>query len=256
MNRKWFTLVEILVWISISMILMVSVWVLISWWIKNITNQEKTIENTWNFSNFENKLNNYFQNIDTNFIPITTSSWIILKVNKNYDEWGFIYIWETKTPLDNWNWIYCYSWSENPETNHVFIKNFIPDFDIDIQKSHTINWVWKWFFWFNKITETWVEQDEVYLNTPTGSVSWWWIIFISDTLNNRVLYKSWSRVYELLNEKDWLKEPTWLYYDLWDLYIANSWNKEILKYSSKNITPIPSLTLTWITENNVENFEI
>jgi len=57
MKNKWFTLVEILIWISISMLLMVSVWILISGWIQNITDQEKALKNSDNFSITQNKLN-------------------------------------------------------------------------------------------------------------------------------------------------------------------------------------------------------
>lgn len=255
MNNKWFTLVEILVWISISMILMISIWFLISWWIKNITSQEKIIKDSWDFLSFESKINNYFQNINTNFEPIKTNSWIILKINQNYDEWGFIYIWETKSPLIENSWIYCSSWSETVETKHIFIKTFIPEFDIDTQKSHIINWIWKWFFWYNEVPETWLELDEVYLNNPTWLESSWSIDFISDTLNNRILYKSWTKIYELLNKNDWLLEPTDLKIISWDLYIANSASWEILRYSSENIVS-PELNINWINWNNITEFKI
>jgi len=151
MNNKGFTLVEILVWISIWIILMISVWVLVSGWIKNIISQEKIIQNTGNFSTTEIKLNNIFSRIDTSFEPKTTSSWVILKINNNFDEWWFVYIWSTWSTISNWNWIYCLSGSEDTNTSHIFIKSFIPDFNIDIQKSHTINSIWKWIFWYNKI---------------------------------------------------------------------------------------------------------
>ncbi len=254
MNKKGFTLIELLVWISISTILMISVWLLVSWWIKNITNQEKALNDNWNFRDFQTKLQTIFNNINTGFAPVITWSWIILKINQNYDEGGFVYIWETNSPIDNNNWIYCLSWSENINTKHIFIKTFIPWFDIDIQKSHTINWIWKDIFWDNEISKNWIESNKVYLNNPTGIETSWTIDFISDTLNNRILYKSWSKIYELLNMKDWLSEPTDLYINNWNLYIANSWNWEILKYSSNNIST-PNLTLTWVTWN-INNFTI
>lgn len=254
MQNKWFTLVELLVWISISMILMISVWALVSGWINNITRQEKTLQNSWDFSDFERKLNNIFSNIDTSFEPKITSSWVIIKINQNYDQGGFAYIWITWSTITDWNWIYCNSWSEDINTNHIFIKTFIPKFDISTQKSHKINWIWKWIFWYNEIPKEWIDPNKVYLNNPTWTASWTinWnnIKFISDTLNNRILYKSWSLVYELLNENDWINEPTWLYYDNSEkaLYIANSWKWEILKYSSKKHLNAPNLILSWITD--------
>ena len=250
-NNKWFTLIELLVWISISTILMISVWYLITGWIKNITSQEKILQNREDISVFQSKLNTIFSNIDTNFIPVKTASWIIVRIKQNYDEWGFAYIWET--PQDK---LYCLSWSENTQTNHIFIKTFIPFWANFINsKSHKLNWIWRNIFWYTEIPQEWLELNKTYLNNPTWTASSWGINFISDTLNNRILYKSGSKVYELLNREDWLSEPTDLKIINSDLYIVNSWNWEILKYSSKNI-PTPDLTLTWITNNNITDFQI
>ena len=249
--NKWFTLIELLVWISISILLMLSIWYLISWWIKNIVFQEKILQNSSDFSSFQNNLSTIFQNIDTNFEPIKTNSWVIVKINQNYDQWGFAYIWETSQ-----NELYCLSWSEKTSTKHIFIKTFIPWFDIDKQKSHKIDWIGKWIFWgSNPNSPEGEELDKIYLNNPTWSANSWSIDFISDTLNNRVLYKSGSKVYQLLNREDWLSEPTDLYYNNWELYITNSGKWEILKYSSKSISN-PSLTLIWITANNISSFKI
>jgi len=250
-NNSGFSLIELLVWISISTILMLSVWYLISWWIKNITSQEKVLQNSSDISSFQKTIQNIFLNIDTSFSPIKTASWVIVRIKQNYDQWGFAYIWETTQDK-----LYCWSWSKETKTKHIFIKTFIPDFDIDIQKAHKIDWVWKWFFW-TPLTPLSGGKDanKVYLNNPTWSGSNWSIEFISDTLNNRILYKSGSKTYELLNENDWLLEPTWLLFDNWNLYIANSGKWEILKYSSKTKTNIPVLILTWITDT-INSFEI
>ncbi len=250
-NNKWFTLIELLVWISISTILMISVWYLITWWIKNITNQEKVLQNSRDISDFQNKLNTIFSNIDTSFIPIKTASWVIVKIKQNYDEWWFAYIWETSQDK-----FYCLSWSENTQTNHIFIKTFIPFWtNFTDSKSHKIDWIWRNIFWCSEITKNWLEANKIYINNPTWITSSWGLNFISDTLNNRILYKSGTKIYELLNGEDWLSEPTDLKIINSDLYIANSWNWEILKYSSKNI-PTPNLTLTWITNKIINSFSI
>jgi hypothetical protein len=216
----------------------------------------------------------------------------LFKVNKNYDKWGFTYIWETSL-----NKYYCASWSESEITNHIIIKNFIPFEwqwgDIFDWKSfsvgtittnmfswtiNTLTWVLFWptdvaFNWttwyisdtlwnsvysFDKANISWtitkiawkeVFWDEfsdwslgtgVFLNNPTGlsyaSIWWTGYLFISDTLNDRILYLNLSnnKISKLLWREEWLKEPTWIYYDDTEktLYIANSGKREILSYSS------------------------
>lgn len=287
MSNKGFTLIEVLIWISISIILMISVWILVSWWIDNIVNQEKVFKNSDDFTILENKLNNIISNIDTSFswevISDWTNSWVILKINNDFNEWWFIYIWVTPSSISSWDWIYCLSGSEDINTNHIFIKSFIPfeetGENIFSNFNNTLNWnttwyksyvkehiirdssgniiVWKGIFWDKFESDT--SWKNIYLNSPTGLARNWDILFISDTLNNRILYYDIikDRIYKLLDENDWLIEPTGLYYDNLDnaLYISNSWNREILKFYSKN-TWTPKLTLTWVTDNNISEFNI
>ncbi len=257
-----FTLVETIVWISISILLMVSIWVLVSGGIWNLTKQEKDIKNNKDFSSFQKKITDIFFRVNKNFKPVIVWDWtntgVYLKIDSNYDEIGFVYIWSTWSIKDNsWNGIYCLSWSEDVTTNHIFIKSFIPDFDLDTQKSHEINGIWRWFFWYNEIENEWLNKDEVYLNNPTWTWSNWIIKFISDTWNNRVLYESGSKIYKLLDWEDWLLEPTWLYYSDSEnaLYISNSAKWEILKFYSEKIQA-PILTLTWVSFSGKDKFEI
>ncbi len=292
MNKKWFTLIEVLVWVSISTILMISIWALISWWIKNVTTQEKSFDDNDNYLVFENKINDIFSRIDKNFTPQKTTSWVILKINSNFDEGWFTYIWSTGSIINEQNdWVYCLSWSENTNTNHLFIKNFIAfeentedifknfneileskPIEIDwkkyksLTKKHIIvkeevgEWktvVWKWIFWDE--FKAWSKWIDIYLNNPTWLAKNWDILFISDTLNNRVLYYDTKKdkIDILLNENDWLFEPTGLLYNISEnaLYISNSWKAEILKFYSKQIET-PSLTLKWISQNNIKEFSI
>jgi len=237
---------------------------------QNIFSQQKVLENTDNFTYFANNLNTNFNLIQTwSFNPVKTSSWIIFKRWQYFGEWGFSYIWTEK--IDK---IYCLSGSENTLTNHIYIKNFIPfeeqwedifdDYEeiltttswiyTSYQKEHVIkdtSWniiVWKWIFW-DKFSE-WANWDNIYLNSPTWLAQNWGNLYISDTLNNRILYlDSSNKIHLLLDEYDWLNEPTWLYYNNNKLYISNSWNWKILKYSSKNIWTNPTLTMSWFSEN-------
>ena len=63
-NKKAFTLIELIVWITISMLLMVSVGLFISGWMKNILSQQKIIENTNNLTEFSSKIYSNFNIID------------------------------------------------------------------------------------------------------------------------------------------------------------------------------------------------
>jgi hypothetical protein len=277
MNKKAFTLIELIVWITISMILMVSVGIFVSSGMNNILLWQKVLENTGNFTDFANNLHTSFNLIQSWSIIEETASWIIFKRWQNFWEWGFSYIW-----TETLSWVYCESDSENINTNSVFIKTFIPfeeqwedifnDYTwsltatgwtdyISYQKEHVIkdnSWniiVWKWVFW-DKFTE-WANWTDIYLNSPTWLETDWTNLYISDTLNNRILYlDSSDKIHLLLDESDWLNEPTGLYYDDTDkaLYIANSWNWEILKYSSKSTATSPTLTMSWFTEtiNKIE----
>jgi len=285
MNNKAFSLVELIVWITISMILMVSVWVFVSGGMQNIFGWQKILENTNDFINFSNNLNKNLVLIQTwSFPPTNTSSGIIFKISPNFSEGWFTYIW-TKI-IDQ---VYCESGSQDSKTNNIFIKNFIPFEEQwentftgytsilssnpinflwknykSFQKEHGIavenwlNWdivVWKWIFW-DKFAEG-TNWTGIYLNSPTWLATDWTYLYISDTLNSRILYLDNSnKIHLLLDETDGLNEPTWLYYDDNTLYIANSWNWKILKYSSKSIASNPTLTLSWVTQNIINKIEL
>lgn len=272
-----FTLIELIVWITISMILMISVGLFMSSWMQNILKQQKVLENTDKFTDFSNNLHTSFNLIQSwSFAPVDTASWIIFKRWQNYWEGGFSYIWTEILDL-----VYCESDSEDSQTNNIFLKNFIPFEEnwenifnnyeevltwttplyISYQKEHIIkdsSWniiIWKWIYW-DKFEE-WVSWTEVYLNSPTWLAMSWNILFVSDTLNNRVLYYDIinDKIYKLLDKTDWLNEPTGLYYNDSSLYISNSGNWEILKYSSKSKIE-STLTLTWITQNSINKINV
>ncbi len=222
--KKAFSLVELIVWITISMLLMVSIWVFVSSWMENIFLQQSSIKNASDLNNFAHNIYSTFSYLENTWSINITNSWIIFKRKTEFDKWWFTYIWVS--PEDEF---YCFSWAENTNTNHIFIKNFIP-FEEDLeyietwyldiltwsvvhnwgtyishQKEHKITdetWktiVWKWIFWdfFEKeVSWTWI-----YLNSPTWLASDSEVLYISDTLNDRVLYLSWWLIYKLLDEK-------------------------------------------------------
>ena len=272
-----FSLIELIVWITISMMLMVSIWVFVSSWMKNIFLQQKSQELSSNLNDFTTDIYETFSTIQNSWSLHLTASWVIFKRNKTFSDWWFTYIWSSI--INNY---FCDDInSEDTNTNHIFIKNFIPFFEnwedinsnsiltwsvihnwntyISYQKEHKItdsSWtiiVWRWIFW-DKF-EDWDLATQIYINWPTWMASDWNKLYFSDTLNNRVLYLSWTTVHKLLDENDSIEEPTWLYYDSSNkaLYISNSWLWEIIKISSPNILP-PNKTFSfsWITENNVD----
>ena len=276
-NSKWFTLVELIVWITISMLLMMSVGIFVSTWMKNITLQSKVIDENKKISSDFLYISKILWNSEK-YIT-TTATWILLKQNKHFDKWWYSYIW-----VKEFDKTYCWEW-ENTKTNHLFVNNFIPYQEIweninsnfsDILTSETSNYksdalnhqiykkiswnwevvVWKDIFW-DKFTE-WSFWTWVFLNSPTWIIEIWTKVIFSDTLNDRILYLSGSQVYKLLDEKDWLEEPTWLVYDSSEgsLYIANSAKWEVLKFSSKKYLTNPELKVENISKNNISKLEI
>lgn len=287
-NKKAFTLIEVLVWISISTMLMISIWLLITGWIKNITEQWKVLNSWSNVSIFEDEINSILNLVNINYTPKFTNSWIILKINNNFDKWWFVYLWYTWSTInsENGNWVYCDSGSLDLDTKHIFTKTFIP-FEEDnwediflnfsdilesnevtiwwndyktFQKEHRVavkNWanrltvVWKWIPW--DYLNSSLKWKNTYLNSPTWLIKHWNILFISDTLNNRVLYYDTvsDEVLPLLDENDWLIEPTGLIYNdtLKELHIVNSWRGEIITYSSKS-TPNKDIEILNLDDSN------
>lgn len=279
--KRAFSLIELIVWITISMILMVSIWVFVSSWMQNIFLQQKSLTNASDLNDFASDIYETLWSIENSGSLHFTSSGVIFKRKNIFDKWGFTYIGSSILDL-----YYCDDLnSEDTKTKHIFIKNFIPFFEsgedittnnyltwsvnhkwniyISYQKEHKVTddlWnivIWRGVFW-DKFEE-WASATWIYLNSPTWMASDWEMLYVSDTLNNRILYLSWSNIYSLLDESDGLNEPTWLYYDnAWKaLYIDNSWNWEILKFSSELIiVPNKIFTFSWVTENNIETIYI
>ncbi len=284
---KAFSLVELIVWITISMILMAWVWVFVSWWINNIVLQDKVIKNTADFRDFSKEMLWLFSRIDTRLEPkIITSTSALLKVDKSFDSIWVSFIWE-----ENRDWYYCsWAWVDSTITKHIVVKNFLPFEEIgeDIFKNngftdslswnswnfnsfyrtHIIKENWNiiiWIYWIfgRKIWDYWTWA---YLNNPTWLAydSAKKLLYISDTGNNRILVynndsssSDYRKISKLLWEQDWLKEPMGLVLHNNDLYIVNSWKWEILKYSSKSTSKKLNLDLDINKNiNNLKNFSI
>lgn len=237
-NFNWFSLIELIVWVSISIILMVSVWIFVTSWMKNITIQKQILDNSTKSNNLENKLNDIFKN-DVEILNLS-DSWMLLKTN--YIFWnGAFYILEQKT--QTWE---CEN-DENLETKYLSLTNFNPY--ILSQENYTWSYlknviysgseiiVWKWVFWDG--FTSWDFWTWVYLNNPSSLTSSWDLLFITDSGNNRILYLSWSQVYTLADINDWIFAPTWILYNSWILYILNNFWKELLVLDSNSLPNFP-----------------
>jgi len=265
MNKNAFTLVEMIVGITISILLMTSIWVFVSSGMNNITLQKKVLDDNKEFSHdmlyLQKKIGSAIQYISN----IWSYTGILLKQNVYFDEWWWTYI--SVKQLDKQ---FCGTW-EITKTNHIVIHNFIPlawvstwttIYKSDI-KSHQImkksdNSVVVWRDIYGDKFSEWDLWTDVFLNSPTWIVEIDWKLVFSDTLNDRILYLSGSRVYSLVDEKDWLKQPIWLAYNSWEkaLYIANAGKWEILKLSSLQLSSNPDLVIEIFSQSSITKLKI
>lgn len=244
---KWFTLVEMLIWVALSATLMISISIFVTNWIKNVTIQKKVLDNIEQNLDFFMETQSLIKRISGSWTIVW--SWILFPIHTQYDNWAYAYLW-----IKSYSWTVCQSNEDNELeldeviTKHLFLKRFFP-----YEWSRISNWyytstwshfvkdssgnivIWKEIFW-DKL-EDWDKWVDVYLNTPTWIASFWSKVFISDTLNNRILFynaSSWfENIFTILDSSDWILMPSWLAYDDTNkvLYISNSGKWEILKYS-------------------------
>ncbi|MDQ7022809.1 MAG: prepilin-type N-terminal cleavage/methylation domain-containing protein [Candidatus Gracilibacteria bacterium] len=271
MKNKAFTLIELVVGITISMLLMVSVGIFVSTGMSNITLQTKIIDDNKQLSQDILYLQKNILNSKKNIFPIGTATGILLRQNKYFDKGGFSYI-----GIKEFDEQYCGT-GEITKTNHLYISNFIPldgvtfntgnnngDYKSDILNHQILKKIsgnWEVVVGRDIYGDKFVEGSfgtGVFLNSPTGIVEIDGKIVFSDTLNDRILYLSGSQVYTLLDEKDGLEEPIGLAYNSTDniLYIANAGKGEILKLSSEIFSTNPELKIENIYKNNISKLEI
>lgn len=316
-NTKWFTLVELIIWVSLTILLMTSVMYFVASWMKNISVQKTFLDNTSQETAFFEGLTALFSNAQKQHFSEYASG-ALFKIQPYFKEWGFAYLWEKYT-----TGTYCQSGSLTSQTKHMEIYSFVPFegrwWDI-FSAISTQSWsiTTSYFSWTTDVGGVFISgidwatsiapfQDELYIADTLGNkvvsidvtqpqlppktivgkgVSWsqfpvnatWkqvflnsptWLaygegfLFISDTLNDRVLaYDTTTQEISILLWRSvWLQEPTWLYYDDAQkaLYIANSGKWEILKFSSSVVSSIPDLTLSFSPGNDiswVDNFAL
>jgi hypothetical protein len=249
-NTQAFTLIEMIVWVGLTIILMVSVWIFVSSWMSNITLQKQVIDQNNEIWDFNENLNNIFwENVE--IINLTSTS---LLVKSNHTVWKPQY-YDISTVVSTW---YCKN-DLTRENKYLQIKNFNP-FVLSgttysgSYRDHVIYSGWeiiagkKWVFWDQFTSgDFWTG---VYLNNPSWIAFWWWKLYISESGNNRISYMSWNKIYSFLDINDWIYHPTWLLYTWSTLYILNSGKNELLTLHSKSSLSIP-IDITFQPENNI-----
>lgn len=239
-NSFAFTLIEILVWVSISIIIMISVGVFVTSGIKNITIQKSIL-------NQENEYISLFEDLteifDTQFDIISFSQTGFLVKTEGF-KFGKPLLYDFSLQAFTWE---CLNDVSKP-TKYLQLKNYNPFFPSSwpftgSYLKHEVyrSWVkvvWKGVFWEN-FQELALGKDILLNNPGWVSHSWANFSFFSDTGNNRVMYYSWAKVSSILDFEKWLYQPTWLLYNSWDLFVLNSGKNELLKISSKTATIQP-----------------
>ena len=275
-NNSAFTLVELIVWVTISMLLMVSVWLILSSWIQNILKQEKVISSNENFSaGFQNIYKN-FDSVEDNYIFSSNSGTLFQSKNYFQKIW-FAYFWiieqsDSYCPIDweiektqhlSWNYFLPFEeiW-EDFLTNFSQIQNVtVWNFTIDTTNHQILENGTKVIWWNNFGHEFSQGSDglNVSLNNPTGAVEAEWGLFFSDTGNHRILFYKDSKVYLILDRFDGLDQPTWLAYENGKLFISNSGKWEILQFSSEVFTQNPPLEINFSPDQDygsINRFEL
>lgn len=264
-QKKWFSLVELLVSISISTILMIWIWVLTTNSIKTIILQKNIIQNL-------EKINVFSQSLDNIF-------WWKYKYLWNFWSW---FLFETNDILYWWNFYFLWIWDkiQNCESEWYFLKYwfFTPFEWKSLEKWSEENLFLSWkilndykdiVFWnwndvfvncynnkickFDKSSSSLVEiiwnedflksnsfpinKQNISLNNSNWLTFWNQKLFVSDTFNNQILFLSWSEFYKIFDQFDWILKPEWIYFDENKnvLYISNSQKNEILSYKTDNL---------------------
>lgn len=243
MRNKWFTLIEIILWVTISMIIMMSIGVFVVSGISQITFQKSLIEqedmSRWFFYTLQDILQKDGKIItDTSTGFVFQTNGISLWSPMIYEIAPYTMTWVCSNDMDK-------------TSTGIEIKNYHPfilnswDYSGSFLQHHIyengskiIGWNWFWDNFYPSISGT-----QALLNSPGGLASYWnsWV-FLSDTGNNRILYYSnvedgsKGTLVEVLWQADGLYMPTGLWYDDNALYILNTGNHELLKLSSKSAT--------------------
>lgn len=280
-NKTWFTLIEILIAVSISAILMTSLTIFISSAVKNNIRNEKLLQNETKNVLFENELIKLTGNSKLQLINSGASfgwkyyTWYFFKSEAPNLPITFVWIKSFTGYCDSFTWITDDSWV----VNKLVIKQiaYPTDFtnwwyNIDFTGNTISNWtitiIWTWYPW-NILNTTSATGTE--LNSPSWVYLTWSNLFISDTLNDRILI--YDTATKNINKFLWIEngifKPTNLRFFWNKIRISSSWNWKIYEYenttwnylslSGNTLNIVDSWSvypyLNWATiENNISNW--
>lgn len=244
---------------------------------QNILKQQKIMDKNSLLSQTVGDFYNGFENITQSWWHIYSyNSWAIFKIDQNISKWWFAYLW-----VSSHSGKYCTSDSEFPILSYLTWKSFIPYEEIwedifvnfwDIETQVITSWstytvdtlnhqvlengvriIW-WDVFGHEINH-WDSGLETRLNNPTWITLAEWGFFLSDTLNHRVLFYQNGNIYLILDQSDWLDQPTGLAYDnsTNTLYIANSGKWEILQLSAEILSNSPDLNIDFSPLNDINS---
>lgn len=238
-NKSAFTLVELLVSISLTIILMLSITMFVTDWVKNIVTQEAIVSNNSDFTDFKYTFLDNLSSTNKYLTWFTNSTWALFRADKNFSKWWFTYIWS-----QYFTWIYC-SWTDNDSTNHFIVKSFVPfeSTNTDLFSWYNYDdWTYKTSF-FSWTISNWTNIFTWTYFWPTALAFWNWSdMYVSDSIDHTILKfdkNNTSTLPQIVvwksgiywNDLTTLNTPTWLAF--WDntLFIADTLNDRIVYLS-------------------------
>lgn len=250
-NFKWFTLVELIIVITILAILSTIWFVAFQSYTKNTRDSVRL----WNIRNIESWLNLYF--VKTNKYPDVESSTIIYAWSWNII-WYQWYLWDevskliniNKTPLDPLD-KEKYIYSTNQSKSKYQLMTFL---ETDNQISY-INKIYAIDYTNRKPATIW-NGIWILLDTNKNPITWTWIDILATNNNYVVYFKdnniitwTWKALSTLVYTYKWLKyDPSLVWY--WDMETTLSWwSLSDLSWNWNNWTASWWIAIWWVNWN-------
>lgn len=242
-NKKWFTLIELLIATSISALLMASMIIFLWDAIRSAMRNEKSLSQTSKSNQHWTQMFDAISNLSWNEIIFSWSSvwtywtWIVFATKKPNLPFTFVWIKYETSYCDSFSWSASATWNVNKlsiiKIPSVSDKIDTTNYKIDFYKNSIIKKSdWSIVIWvggpsqeFNSASWalTWLSNPSSFIETA----NW---IYVSDTGNDRILAMSLSdgKIYELANYTDWIDTPVDMFLSWWVLEVACLWNKKII----------------------------
>lgn len=243
-NRRWFTLVEMIVWITLSLILMVSVSVFVSWGLTNIFTQKKILETQWSELSFLKNITEQAQAIDSKNIFLY-GSWVLFHTTESLGNSHWMLLHQVLK-----NAFLCSTWT----TQHMVLSQMYP-------------FEWEWSNWGSWISfdssgaQIFPYENKIIYNSqlltgsflsPISAVLTGTILYVSDAMTHGIYRfdtsfplipwvkivgetSFWDKVESSWDPlRSFLNFPTWLAWGENSLFIADTNNNRILRLDNSN----------------------